>query len=477
VTELRPHAWQTAATEAYFQYGGAVVWLDAGCGKSFVAAQIARRCPRPLVVAPAGVIRQTMAMFRSYGVDVYEAKEARSGLRPGVAFASYTWLQGANQAEFFAQFNPSDVLLDEFHLCRNLRTNSAAKRLNRFLVANWATRVAVFTASPWSRGLTDVAPGLRFALRKRAPLPPTADGLAMLAERLDADPAARAEWFARLAATPGVFLDSDGAGAYAGRVELTVTRRAPALELNAEQRLPDGYYLVGPAQAASVARNLSWGFWPRVTPRPSERYLEARRVWGATVRRVVDRGAADTELQVRDLRPDEYAAWAAVEAAEPPAQTEAVWETDAGLREVLAGVRPGTLVFAHSTELQRRAVDILGCPWHHAQGLDQHGVALNDATAPVVVASLTACHAGYNAQKNFSRVMFLDPVADQEVLKQAIARVARQGQAAPVVHVELVVCGPVVENALHQAVARARVAYEATRKWNPLLQLEGKLQT
>lgn len=470
-----PHTWQTQAVAAYFDVGGVVCWMDAGCGKTYTAAEIARRCPRPLVVAPAGVIKQTMAMFERYGVTTLDARRAFEYGATGreCIFASYTWLQQSAQADFFERFRPSDVLLDEFHLCRNLRTNSAAKRLNRYLVANPPVRVGVFTASPWSRSLTDVAPGLRFALRRRAPLPATPDAVDGLAERLASDPDARATWFARLAATPGVFLDADGAGAYQGRVELHVVRRVtPERELPPTWQLPDGYFLVGPAQATAIARNLAWGFWPRVTPRPSERYLEARRAWGAVVRRVIERGAADTELQVRAIRPDEYAAWAAVEAEEPEGEREAVWESDAALRAVLADVPPRTIVFAHSVELQRRAAQILGCPWHHAQGVDQDGRRLDEATAPVVVASLTACHVGFNPQANYSNAWFLDPVPDQEMLKQAIARVARQGQPSDTVGVVLAVAGPVYEHALRQAVERAHVAYQATGKRNPLLDLQ-----
>jgi hypothetical protein len=456
--------------------------MDAGCGKTWTAAAIARRCRRPLVVAPAGVIAQTRKMFESYGVPTWDAKVVRTWWGDttsdwsGPVFASYTWLQQAAQAEFFERFAPTDVLLDEFHLCRNLRTNSAAKRLNRYLVANPPVRVGVFTASPWSTSLLDVAPGLRFALRRRAPLPPTNDGVVTLADRLASDPDARAEWFARLAATPGVFLDSDGAGAYPGRVELRVVRRAPVATLPDTWELPDSWLLGSAAEAAQAARGLAWGFYRTRTPRPTSEFLEARRAWGQVVRRVIDRGAADTEAQVRELRPDEWAAYARVADAQPAFRQDAVWLDDSALRTALADVQPRTLVFAHATALQQRASEILGCPWHHARGLDQHGTHLSEATAPMVVASLRACHAGVNAQRAFSRVLFLDPVADQEVLKQAIARVARQGQVAPVVHVGLVVNCADAENALRQSIVRARVAYEATRKQNPLLQLEGQFK-
>jgi hypothetical protein len=425
--------------------------------------------------APAGVIKQTMAMFRSYGVECAEVRANPHLDWAGVAaFASYTWLQQAAQAEFFERFRPTDVLLDEFHLCRNLKTNSAAKRLNRYLVANPAVRVAVFTASPWSRGLGDVAPGLRFALRKRAPLPPTNDGVEMLAERLASDPDARREWFARLAATPGVYLDSDGAGAYQGRVELRVIRREPALTLPDTWELPDGWLLGSASEAAGAARNLAWGFYRTRTPRPTPEFLEARRAWGQVVRRVTERGAADTESQVRELRPDEWAAYQAVADRQPPYREEAVWKGPSQLRSLVSGQPDGTIIWANSVELQRRVSSLLGVPWHHEQGEDADGVRLDEATAPVVVASMRACSVGFNPQARFHHNLVLEPLADQELMKQLVARTARQGQPRDVVTVDLVLNCREAEFALTESIRRARIAYEATGKKNPLLQLEGR---
>ena len=475
-----PHPWQTAAVAAYFDHGGVVVWMDAGCGKTFTAAEIARRCRRPLVCAPASVIPQTMAMFRSYGVECAEAK-SNPGLNWDgvVAFASYTWLQQAAQQDFFERFSPTDVLLDEFHLVKNLggrgrKGNSAAVRLNRYLVSDWAVRVGVFTASPWGTKLEDVASGLRFALRKRAPVPPTRDGVAMLSERLDRDPAARAEWLARLQATPGVFLDSDGAGAYQGRVELRVVRREPCLTLPDTWTLPDGWMLGSASEAAGAARNLAWGFYRTRDPRPTEEFLEARRAWAQVVRRVTERGACDTESQVRALRPEEWAAYAAVADAQPPYTETVVWSEGATFEPLLNNLPEGTIIWANSIPLQRAVSRALGCPWHHEKGLDADGVLLTDATAPVVVASMKACHVGLNPQARFHHNLVLEPQADQELMKQLIARTARQGQPRDVVTVDLVVNCVESENALRQSIVRARVAYEATGKRNPLLQLEGK---
>lgn len=478
---LTPHPWQTAAVDAYERLGGVFVGLDPGAGKTWTAAAIARRCRRPLVVAPAAAIPQTMLMFREYGVRCELAKHGGyfTTPTPPVAFASYTWLQQSAQADFFQRFRPSDVLMDEFHEVRKVFTNSAAKRAERWLMEAPATRVGVFTGSPMTQLVTDFGHGLTWALRGhvRGLVPPTRSGLEMLAERLDGDAAARAGFYSRLVAQPGVFLDSAGAGAYSGKVELRLVRRAPTVVLNDAWELPDGYMLVGAAQAAAMAKMLAWGYWPQVTPRPTERYLDARRAWARTVRDVVGTGAADTESQVRVLRPEAWAAFDAVESDEPLGTHETVWVDDAPLRATLfdhvSADRP-TIVWAYHRGLQQRAAEILRCPWHGPGGVDASGVRLEDSRARLVVASIEACHQSLNAQ-HFSHNVILEPQADPEIMKQLIGRTARQGQTSPSVTVDLVVNSNAAENALRASVVRARLVQQTTGKTNPILGLEKEL--
>lgn len=475
-----PHPWQSAAAAAYDSLGGIFCGLEPGAGKSFAAALIARKCRRPLVCAPASAIPQTRKMFESYGVETYAAKD---GPRDGAcAFASYTWLTQAAQADFFSTFLASDYLLDEFHMVRNLgangrKPNSAGVRLERDLVARPATRVAVFTGSPMSQAITDFGHGLTWALRGhvRGLVPRTRSGLEALAEKLElGGERERAAFLARLQTQPGVFLDSGGAGLYQGEVVLRVLRREPALTLGADWRLPDGYYLVSAAQAASVSKQLAWGFWPKVTPRPSERYLEARRTWSRVVRDVIATGAADTDSQVRALRPEAWAAYEAAEAAEPLGTEEAVWETDLGLCNELGLARRAagpTIVWAHHRALQDRAAALADVPLFREGARDASGTHFPDSRSALAVASIQACHQSLNLQ-HFNHNVVLEPQADPEVMKQLIGRTARQGQTSPRVTVDLVVACSASENALRESVARAKVIHETTGKLNPLLKLE-----
>ena len=469
-----PHEWQLRAPEDYERLGGVFIGLDPGAGKSYALSRIARRCRRPLVVAPAAAVKQTMAQFESYGVPCYEAKDPRGAPVPGaVAFASYTWLTRDKQADFFERFAPSDVLMDEFHEARGL-ANSARKRLERYLVAEPAVRVAVSTASPMSGRLHDFAFGLRWALRAgvRGLVPSLTSGLDALDARLAASAEARDAFRRRLESTPGVYLDVGDVGRYQGEVLLRVVRREPALVLPDSWETPSGFLIESAAHAAEVERQLAWGYYHDVDPRPSEAYVEARRAWGAVVRRVVGQGLCDTEFQVRSLRPEAYALWAEAQRAEGElAEAKAVWHGEA-LDLPRLPAEP-SLVWAHHQALQEAAASALGgWPLFREGARSADGEYLPNYRGLRAVASIEACHQSLNLQ-HFSHNLVLEPPADPEIWKQLVGRTARQGQTAARVTCDVVVNCPAAERALRSAIDRASLVYETTGKKNPLLQLKG----
>lgn len=452
--------WQQCAVTQWHERNGLLVVAGVGSGKSLVGARVAATGSRPVVVVPAAVRQQTEAMYRAYGTT-------------GAVFISYTQLTLAKNAELLEALRPDVLVLDEAHRIKRVMTNSAAKRIQRYLVANPAVRVCVLSASLITDRVTDFCHLAHWALRGavRGLVPQTRSGAEQLQERLDADPAVRAEFMRRLLSTPGV-MDQTTDAEYQGRVEVRVIRREPALTLPATWELPDGYLLTSPAQAAEVSRLMAWGAWLRVTPRPSERYLAARRAWSHTVRGVIGTGAADTELQVRALRPAAFAAYVEAENAEPRGAEEVVWEDHEatwGLHSLVCQYYVRTIVWADRRALQDQAAYQLDCPLHRERGLDADGVRLDETRAPLVVASIEACSAGLNCQ-TFSHNLVLEPPSDPETWRQLIGRTARQNQTAPIVTVDIVVNCAAAENALRTAIARARVS----GKPNPILQLDGQ---
>lgn len=472
----QPHKWQLDAANDYEMLGGIFIGLDPGAGKSFAFAKIAQRCRRPLVVAPAAAIKQTMAQFESYGVPCFQAKDWVGA--NGVAFASYTWLTRAEQADFFEFFAPTDVLMDEFHMARGLG-NSARKRLERYLVANPAVRVGISTASPMSSRVHDFAFGLHWALRSgvRGLVPQLASGLDRLQETLDRNSAARDAFRARLEATPGVYLDVGDVGRYLGAVQLRVVRQEPALVLPPTWETPSGFLIESAAHAAVVEKQLAWGWYYDTDPRPSAGYCAARKRWGGVVRRCIDQGLADTEYQVRALRLEEYRYWHDNQLAEGPlVEPTPVWA--APLRMPPVGVLPRapSLVWAKSQALQDAASIELGSPLFREGGYSRGGYVkggeyLPNYRGPRAVASIDACYQSLNLQ-HFSHNLVLEPPSDPEVWKQLIGRTARQGQLAERVTCDVVINCPASERALRTAIERASVVYELTGKRNPLLTIE-----
>jgi hypothetical protein len=473
-----PHPWQLASAEDYERLGGVFIGLDPGAGKSYALSRIAARCRRPLVVAPATAVPQTMRQFESYGVEAFEAKTWNGdwcGDLAAVAFASYTWLTGAKQEDFFERYRPTDILLDEFHMVRGL-SNSARKRLERYLVANPAVRVAVSTASPMSGALTDFAFGLRWALRSGVAglVPALRSGVEALDEKLQRDPAARAAFRARLEATPGVYLDVGDTGRYLGAVVLRVVEQAPALVLPDTWETPSGHLIESAAHAALVEKQLAWGWYYDTDPRPSEAYVSARRTWGGIVSRTIAQGLADTEFLVRPLHPEAYALWAEAQRAEGPLAEPVPHWADRSRVEWLSRYEADgpALVWAESRALQAEASDQLGCDLYREGGRAvRTGRYLPDCRDLVAVASIDACYQSLNLQ-HFSHNLVLEPPSDPEVWKQLLGRTARQGQRASRVTCDVVVNCRAAERALRTAVARAKVVYELTGKRNPLLTLE-----
>jgi hypothetical protein len=472
-----PHQWQVDATEAYFELGGVVVWLDPGVGKTYVAAQIAARCTRPLLLTPAP--RQALAQFRSYGVAAHLAAE---GDRPegSCAIATYAWLTNKRQADWIARYRPTDILMDEYHMVRGLG-HSARRRIEQYLVSDSAVRVAVFTGSPMSGRLHDFAYGLTWALRSRARglVPQLRAGMDALEAHFEAaGPTAREAFRARLAATPGVFLDVD-AGRYQGEVRFRVLRPpdGPVAELSDTWLLGsegDGVLIESAAHAAEVDRQLAWGYYLEARPRPSEGYREARRRWGGVVRRVVLSGVVHTEAQVRDVEPAEYARWVAAQLREGPvADPQPVWLPGAGRRLDWAAHQVGgsTLVWAQHRALQDAMAQVLDAPLHRGECRGPEGMLPTDHGVTAVL-SIPSCYQSYNLQTHYRRNTILEPSADPEVLKQLIGRTARQGQTSPSVDVDVVLNGRGAVRALTTALARAKLVQELTGKTNPILNID-----
>jgi len=422
-----PHPWQEDALAAFDSLDGLFLGQPPGSGKTWVIAQCLSRGQRPLLACPAAARTQTRKMFDSYGV--------RSG------FVSYS--QISRDPDLLERYKPDVIGLDEGHALRRTRDSAWGRRISRYLAANPSCRVVASTGSAMHRDMADYAHLLDWALRSRSPAPRSQAGIERAAREAAANPEA---WLATLRACPGVYIDAapswDGELVIREHV-LPVSDDSAYARAAATGLAPDGWACEGFA-LDELLRQLSWGYYIGRSPRPSPELVDLRRTWAKCVAEAKAYGLCDTEMGAREHYP---AAWAAYSAAFTAEKCEpvTVWVGPPGTEHVHWGgvpVKAGTIVWVNHPVLAERVTKLCAWPYHHEKGLDERGVSLDQTTAPVVVASIKACHASFNAQGNFCHNIVLEPPSDARVWQQLICRTARQGQKSPCVSVDVVVSSP-----------------------------------
>jgi hypothetical protein len=448
-----PHVWQIAAVDAFERIGGVFCGQSPGAGKTWVAVQCLNRALRGVYVCPAALRKQTKAALLLYGVPA--------------EVVSYN--QISLDETLLDRLAPDVLVLDEGHKTKNVMKAGCAKRIARYLAKQVLCRVAVLSGSVMNRSVLDYAHMLVWALRQYSPVPRSQAAWPRFALDVERDPKA---WLEKLQATPGVFLDA--APSWAGRIALT-TRTLPLLLPDAYERAattgvaPDGWACTEQWATEELLRQLAWGFYMARDPRPSPALIDARRTWARCVDRAREYGLADTEKGARAHYPQAWAHYQAVAAAEPEGKAVPEWLADPPIPEA----QPGTLIFVHHVALGERLSALTGWPYHRDGTLDAQGTRLSAATAPVVLASISACREGVDGVQTTRRHMiWLEPQADARVFQQGIARLARQGQPAAEVTCAIVIAAPIYRRALDSALTGAQRIAEQTGQQQLLLRAE-----
>lgn len=107
-----------------------------------------------------------------------------------------------------------------------------------------------------------------------------------------------------------------------------------------------------------------------------------------------------------------------------------VWLDDSPLRQA-AQAEPGTLIWTRHVAAGQRLAQ-LGVPYY--------GAGSNPESAPhgtTIALSVSAHGTGFNLQHGWSRNRVISPMASAELWEQLVGRTHRQGQRAPIVHVEV----------------------------------------
>ena len=449
------HSWQTAAIADFARLGGVFCAAQAGSGKTYVIAGCARQGARPVVLVRRSGLKQTKAKLESYGVTHAQ-------------FITYGIL--SRNPTLLAALNPDVLLCDEADVLKRVRKSAWARQVATYLHDNPATRVGVFTGSIMHKSVVDYAHFLAWALRKRSPAPRTTSGIERWALWADANPR---EWLTALRNTPGVYID--GLASWGGEITLAITRLPPAAPDDYERAqttstAPDGWVFDDKWSRDELLRQLSWGFYLARNPRPSPELIEARRVWARYVRQAIEYGHALTESMARSVYPDAYAKYCAVAAGEPAGEPTPEWLSDWGdLPEEWS--RPGSIWWVHHGALGERLSAEFGYPYHREGTLDATGLPLREQTAPVVIASISACHREIDGlQHRYDHNVILEPQQDARIYQQLLARTARQGRdVSRSVSVEVVLRCPEHERAFTSALEQARTIEESTGQEQLLL--------
>lgn len=426
---LAPHTplpWQLAAVEAYAATGGLFCAQSPGSGKTAVAAVCARlTVGRTLVLAPAAACKALRGMFEAYGADVQVESLTKLSRHEGL----------------LRSVSPKLLIVDESQGLKNVKDSAWGRRIARHLSQHPGCQVVCLSGSIMHRSALDYMPQLVWALRGRAPCPGTWAGMQRRAAEASTDPEA---WVVALKATPGVFIDA--APSWAGELRFTTETLTPADDSPYTRAVvmgeaPDGWAVKGFARD-ELLRQLSFGWYYARSPRPSPALVEARNTWQSCVQRAKTYGQADTAELARTHYPKAWAAYQAAVEAEPEGEPVATW-LGPELTLWLDRFRPepGTIVWVDHPPLGEAVAQALGVPYHRHAARDTNGVRLDEATAPVVVASIGACHASLNCQQ-FRHNVVLEPPTDARVWQQLIARTARQGQKSDCVTVHVVLASP-----------------------------------
>lgn len=492
---LRPI--QAVALKEAYECDGLYLNARVGAGKTLCSGLIPTlmrnkgRC-RPLILVPASLVKKTEHEFAEMRRD-WKIAQGLYEIR------SYTSLSLEKNANFLNQWRPDMIICDEAHALRRLKDSAAPKRLERWRAESPQCAFFFMSGTFLKHRITDYAHLLAWALATRSPLPVDPTEIELWSQAIDdADSAglrafqkyfpvpvqsydhAKELYRNRLRGAPGVIISDDE---FTGsKLHLRACYADPGLPkefelLKTKYQRPDGWDLADAAEdeapdfAAAgsvwnVERQLALEFYYSCDPPPPKEWMQARRAWFSFVRAVIQTGALDTELQVRNACeagakvPEEWLNWKAIKDSFKP-NRKAVWLGNGAIEFAKAWGRqaPGIIWCDHLAFGERLSAET-GWRYFGQGGLDATGMMIEHALphAPVI-ASRTANQRGRNLQAwNRNLIMAAPNSADDG--EQLFGRTHRDGQLSPHVTVDFYIACAVHEKSLRNLQIGAKHAFE-----------------
>ena len=498
------------------QTGGLVVPIPVGGGKTLITllAPLVTKAKKPLLLAPASLIKKTARELKIYRKDWRV---------PNLETCSYEKLSRASASGFLIEGGFDLVMLDEAHKVKNKRA-SVTKRILEFKTHSPKTKFIVLSGTFTNKSLKDYSHTSAMCLGDGTPVP-KGQALESWAGVLDAkaespeepinvfehiadkseedekrvkllhsgsfeqaQKAAREIYAKRLLETPGVVgytAPSCGASIYLEPVkyELGPRIRESIQLLREKNELPGGRDLMSQLEVWTKGQEMSLGFYHYWDPEPPFEWRERRKAWARFSRTFLSRSKTihspnqlALEIKAGRVECSDYFQWKKVEKDFIPC-THSDWLSDEAIKAVIEDCKKDqTLIWCASKTFAKRLAEISGLPWFGAQGLNKNGLLIEDYDgSDSLIVSAKPNLQGRNLQKyNRNLICGIPPTPSD--WEQLIGRTHRTGQEADEIQVRIL-CGSADQVRLFDSV-RVQARYvEDTMTYQKILAADDNYPT
>ncbi len=458
--------------------------MPIGSGKTLVTllAPTLTNAQRPVLIIPASLRVKTKREFAIYFANWHVRLPK---------LVSYQALGLPQHAEMLLKLAPDLLMLDEGHFARNL--DAAVSRRIKRAIEQLRPIVASLSGTLVTSQLMDYHHHAIWSLGVNAPVPLQHEDAQRWANALDRNVGSlKRTSLGALEQIPNGFhehfgtrcgvVPTDGAACNASiQIALWHPKLSDVLvrtiaKVEETGMRPDGEPL-DDWDIADCVSQLALGFYYVWDPLPPDWWLRPRRGWRMYARAVLDEHleAFDSELQIVNAldhgsKPHPPAAtegaellkmWRAIRDKFKPNPVP-VWLDDSPLRQAIAHVKPGTLMWVKYRHAGFR-LDALGIPYY--------GGGTNPEQAPpgsTIAVSIAAHGTGKNLQA-WHRNMFLTLMANADAWEQGLGRTHRAKQESDTVYVEIIHAIDYHARVIDRVKSEARANAKAKRRKQKLL--------